>query len=111
MTKLVQQKCGYRVQRIKLHDVRDLMNIEAPTLVQSGSMHVIAFYKRMIFDANNTGPIRATIKNIYKYPNFSINEVKGPKRIGKIEKGMNEYVYKFIRPIKKGKRGRREATL
>ena len=62
MVQLVQQKCGYRVQRIKLHDVRDLMNIEAPTLVQSGSMHVIAFYKRMIFDANNTGPKKATIK-------------------------------------------------
>ena len=110
MVQLVQQKCGYRVQRIKLNDVRDLMNIEAPLLVQSGSMHVIAFYKRMIFDANNTGPKKATMKNICEYPNFSISEVKDHHKIGSIKK-VNEIVYKFVRPIKKGKRGRREATV
>ena len=111
VTQLVQQKCGYKFHRLELTDVRDLMNDEGLTIVSVSSMHFIAFYKPMIFDANNTGHKKATMKNITKYPNFSSGKKGYNNMIGIIKKEINEFVYKFIRPVKKQKRGRREATV
>ena len=56
VTQLLQRKCGLRLLKIMIKDALDLRNCADPMIVQVTPSHGIAFYKDMIFDANNEGP-------------------------------------------------------
>ncbi|MGB1097081.1 MAG: hypothetical protein ACPG2Y_00615, partial [Acholeplasmataceae bacterium] len=108
--------CRYTVQKFKITNVRSLMNVPTPFMVQSCGTHCIAFYKQMIFDALEKKTQKATMKNIQYYPRLG-NKRNDPKKkassFTKKTKGnkVNATVYKLIPNIKKTKSGQMKATL
>ena len=63
-----------------MNDEKELTTCADLTHVQETATHGIAFYKDMIFDANNEGTKKATMKNIDAYTNFPCVE-KNPTKI------------------------------
>ena len=49
---LIYRKCQYTVKKITITDVKSLLNVQGPIMVQSSGIHCIALYNKMIFDTN-----------------------------------------------------------
>ena len=86
-----------------IKDALDLRTCADPTIVQATPTHGIAFYKDMIFDANNEGPEKATSTNISEYVNLPcVVSNKKQKIIEPKAKQLNVLAYKCFRaPAKK----------
>ena len=116
VTQLIYQRSPYRVQKFKITDVRSLMNVKDPLMVQASSTHCIAFYKQMIFDATKKKTQKATMKNIQTYPKLGNKIIDPKKKASSFTKGnksrkVNAIVYKLIPNIKKTKSVQMKATL
>ena len=104
------------VQKFKITDVRKLMNVPTPFMVEASGTHCITFYKQMIFDAFYEKTKESTMKNIQYYPLLG-NKKKGPKEEDSSftkatkSKKVNATVYKLIPNIKKTKNGQMKAIL
>ena len=81
MTQLVQQQFKFTANKFTLNDAKDLMTCADPILVGESVLHGIAFYEDMIFDANNEGTKKTTIKNIDVYSKLPCVDNKNPTNI------------------------------
>ena len=116
VSQLIYQKCRYTVQKFTITDVRSLMNVPTPFMVEASGTHCITFYKQMIFDALEKKTEKSIMKNIQYYPRLG-NKRNYPKKkdssftkANKSQK-VNATVYKLIPNIKKTKSGQMKATL
>ena len=105
VTQLIYRKCQYTVKKITITNVKGLLNVQGPIMVQTSGDHCIALYNKMIFDANIKKTRKATIENLQEYPYLKIKD--------EIElKKFKRTVYKLLPTnIKKLKGGQMKATL
>ena len=114
VSQLLQRKCGLRVQKIMIDNALDLKFCADPMIVQATPIHGIAFYKNMIFDANNESPKTATINTIDSYMELPCFVSKKKQKNAKLEpkaKQLNVLTYKFYRaPAKKNNQNKNVVT-
>ena len=104
VTQLIYRKCQYTINKITITDLKSLLNVQGPIMVQTSGDHCIALYNKMIFDANMKKTRKATLEDLSAYPYLKIrNEIE--------MKNFKRTVYKLSPNIKKMKGGQMKATL